>query len=48
MQLIKKQFDDINAKDEVNKTKNLELMKKEDAEKHQEKVKRRREQEIKR
>jgi glutamate synthase domain-containing protein 1 len=48
MQLIKKQFDDINTKEEMNKTKNLELMKKDDAEKHKEKVKKKREQEIKR
>lgn len=48
MQLIKKQFDDINAKEEINKTKNLELMNKDDAEKHKEKAKRKREKEIRR
>ncbi len=48
MQLIKKQFDEINAKEELNKTKNLELLKKEDVLKHEEKVQRKREQEIRR
>lgn len=31
MQLIKKQFEEINAKEEMNKTKNLEMLKKDDA-----------------